>query len=273
MTRNRTQRSAFTLIELLVVIGIISLLTGLLLPHLSAARNSARKVVCLNNLRCIWTGVLTYSYSNADRAPFMEDVNRLGSTVAGTGPDADPFNENFPTTVGVVLMKYVQPGSWRCPSATAGFPVSAGETGWKMTYSFSAAGAIGRGMPYDSVPARGSLVDPAISNYVHFDGRPLRMIEGRRYVTSGLNQNQRGQWNVRFPIIRDSVGGTESPFRPKYPHRGQLAKRNDLENAMDQFERNTNSAGAKTGYHELHADGERAEILFTRYYEQHWPGF
>lgn len=41
----------FTLIELLVVISIISLLIALLLPSLSAARDSSRAVVCRSNMR------------------------------------------------------------------------------------------------------------------------------------------------------------------------------------------------------------------------------
>lgn len=47
------RKRSFTLIELLVVVAIIAVLVSILLPALSSARDSARQVICANNLHTI----------------------------------------------------------------------------------------------------------------------------------------------------------------------------------------------------------------------------
>ena len=57
----------FTLIELLVVIAIIGILAAMLLPALAAAKNYARTIFCLNNLKQLSLGMSMYVDSNNGR--------------------------------------------------------------------------------------------------------------------------------------------------------------------------------------------------------------
>jgi prepilin-type N-terminal cleavage/methylation domain-containing protein/prepilin-type processing-associated H-X9-DG protein len=64
-----TSVRAFTLIELLVVIAIIAILAALLLPTLGRAKDSAKSIQCLNQMRQISLATRLYAEENNDEFP------------------------------------------------------------------------------------------------------------------------------------------------------------------------------------------------------------
>ena len=67
-----SRRTGFTLVELLVVIGIIALLIAMLLPALARAREQAKTVQCLSNLRQLAVAAHLYAHAHKGSLPIAQ---------------------------------------------------------------------------------------------------------------------------------------------------------------------------------------------------------
>ena len=117
----RRARPGFTLIELLVVISIIGILCAIAFPMIFTAKESARRAVCLNNLRQIGVAITMYAADHGGRTPPLPRGEGRGSygeficVFDATQEVKDMFQIDY--TVADVLMPYA--GSreiFRCPS-------------------------------------------------------------------------------------------------------------------------------------------------------------
>ena len=81
----------FTLVELLVVIAIIGTLVGLLLPAVQAARESARRSTCQNNIKQLALAVL-----NHESAKKVFPYGRGGPISSNTYTPGSPYTDSRP---------------------------------------------------------------------------------------------------------------------------------------------------------------------------------
>ncbi|HEY3283575.1 MAG TPA: prepilin-type N-terminal cleavage/methylation domain-containing protein [Armatimonadota bacterium] len=113
----RIRQQGFTLIELLVVIAIIAILAAILFPVFAKARERARMVSCLSNLRQIATANTMY-------------MNSSDGTLMISPPDNGDFRHEgfeghqlwdpkYKSTYIELLQPYIRSqGVWACPSDT-----------------------------------------------------------------------------------------------------------------------------------------------------------
>ena len=68
-------KKAFTLIELLVVIAIIAILAAILFPVFAQAREKARAITCISNLKQMGLGMMMYSQDYDERMVLWQQTS------------------------------------------------------------------------------------------------------------------------------------------------------------------------------------------------------
>jgi len=117
----RRNNAAFTLIELLVVIAIIAILAAILFPVFAQAREKARAITCISNLKQIGLGMMMYVQDYDETYP----QNQYYSTVTNKYDDQHTWedsiypyikNGDMSTNGAGKKVQFGTGGMWHCPS-------------------------------------------------------------------------------------------------------------------------------------------------------------
>ena len=181
-------RNSFSLIELLVVIAVIALLASLLLPALTNAREFARRIKCVSNLRQIGLAITMYADDYDGWLPSARYGGRFAFLDLESGG-------------------YIKAGVLKCP--TESFTVNYSSVwGTKVGYIYEGCAGCYNGTSWEWMPRKFSQIGYPTRSAIVADAEEAVMTSPaggyyycKGYITSGGHQyalRHSGGCNVFF---------------------------------------------------------------------------
>lgn len=196
------RRGAFTIVELLVVMSIIAVLIALLIPAISKAREQAKYVLCMSNLRQNIVALNGYLSDSDDWLPLPWSSAWDGFPVAITGGKAYnqgllyPYLNNNASTLFCPDMIEAVPGSWKMFTDPRG-GAKTFQTNWttKTLRTYTSYGMPRRWDDFVNLPT------PLLSGGVYDIFKQQQDIQG---FVAHINSNNMPPWSKRgryYPIM------------------------------------------------------------------------